>query len=340
MKAVRVWPGRGVEVVDVPRPAIQEPTDAILRITAAAICGSDIHAKNGHIPGIKPGSILGHEFVGVVEEVGPAVRRLRPGDRVTAPPAFWCGSCPECRRGEPHHCRYGGVYGEHVQGAQAEYLRLINADITASRIPDSVSDEEAVLVPDVFQTGFHAAYEARVSPGDTVVIYGVGPIGIGAVISSLIMGASRVYAVDLVPFRLQVAKEYGAVPIDAREEDPVEVVRRDTGVGADAAIEAAGSTAALSNAVRSVRRGGRVSVVGLFHEPFVLPMQDLSFYGITISAGLAHIGRVDQLMRLVEDGRVRLSRLITHRFPLERAPEAYEVAEKRKDEVLKVLLKP
>ncbi|MGD0229731.1 MAG: alcohol dehydrogenase catalytic domain-containing protein [Syntrophorhabdales bacterium] len=347
MKGVVIKEGHAIELGTFPDPRTMDAGDAVLKVTAAAICGTDVHATHGLIPGVKPGNINGHEFVGIVEEVGAGVTKFKVGDRVSAPPAFWCGICPACARGDIQYCHNGGYYGggetfgKGLQGAQATYLRTVYADNCLVPVPDNLSDEQAVLVGDVFSTGFHAAHEARIKEGDTVVIFGCGPIGIGALVSAWQFGPKEVICVDMLDNRLAMARQYGARTIDARNENAVERVREITGgEGADSAIEAIGNTDTFGQSLRSVRRGGTVSVVGLFPGPAEFPIHEFGFYGITVSMGLGYVGRTSRLMGLAAAGRVDLTPLVTHVFPLDKALEAYELFENHRGTCQKVVLKP
>lgn len=347
MEGVVIREGHRIELENFPDPKVLDASDAIIKITAAAICGTDLHAKHGLIPGVGPGNINGHEFVGIVQEVGCGVTRFKPGDRVTAPPAFWCGVCPACKRGDISECHNGGyygggkIYGKNLQGAQATYLRVVYADNCLISVPESVSDKEAVLVGDVFQTGFHGAYEGHIRTGDTVAIFGCGPIGIGALISAWMFGPKQVISIDMLDNRLAIAKQYGATVVDARTENAIDKLREITsGEGVDVAIEAIGTQATFLEAIKSVRRKGTVSVVGLFPGPVELPIHELAFYGVRLSMGLAHVGRMKQLMGLVGSKRVDLSPLVTHVFPLRNALDAYDFFENHRGECLKVVLEP
>jgi threonine dehydrogenase-like Zn-dependent dehydrogenase len=347
MKAVVLQAGSRFTLEEVPKPGLQGRRDVIVKVTTAAICGSDVHAKHGLIPGYTPGTVMGHEFVGVIDESGPDVINFKAGDRVAAAPITWCGVCAPCRRREPQHCLLGGVwgggeiFGRGLAGAQTNYIRVPYADNCLIRIPDNVPDEQAVFVGDVFVTGYRAAYEAHIGTGDTVVVYGCGPIGLGAVISAFQFGPKRVFAVDMLPNRLAIAREYGAITLNGAEIDAVAKVREETGgEGADVAIEAIGNPQAFMQALRSVRRGGAVSVVGLFPGPVEFPLHEMGFYGVRLSMGLGDPSFMTPLMGLVESGRVNLAALATHAFPLGKALEAYDLFENHKDECIKVLLKP
>jgi alcohol dehydrogenase len=349
IKAVVVKPGNQIALEEIPKPQLQRADEAIVKVTTAAICGSDLHMKHGLLPGTEPGNVIGHEFVGIVSEVGQYVTKFKPGDRVTAPPAYWCGFCPACRRGDLAYCQNGGIYGcgsvlsKGYQGAQTSYIRVAYADNCLTSVPASIPDEQAVLVPDVFQTGYHAAYEGHIDVGDTVVVFGCGPIGLGALISAQLFGPKQVLSVDMRDNRLAVAKQYGAVTIDARKEDVGERIREMTGgEGADVAIEAVGTPQAFLQALGSVRRLGTVSVVGVFSQPAEFPLQDYCAKGngVRLSIGLGYIGRTSKLLGLVAAGRVDLKPFVTHVFPLDKAAEAYELFENNPNDCIKVLLKP
>lgn len=347
MKAVVLQPNHQFAIEAVAPPQLEQPDDVIVTVTTAAICGSDIHAKHGLIPGIPPGTIIGHEFVGTVSEAGTGVKRFKPGDRVAAPAATWCGTCPTCKRREVQHCAHGGVwgggeiFGNGLAGAQASHVRVPHADACLTPIPPTVTDDQAVFVGDVFSTGYHAAHEGRIETGDTVVIFGCGPIGLGALVAAWQFGPRRIFAVDMMDNRLALAERYGATVLHAGRDQVLERLQAATnGKGADVAIEAVGIPETFTQALKAIRRGGRVSVVGLFHEPVQLPLQELVYYGVHISMGLGNLSRMDQLMGLLETGRVDLAPLATHRFALEDALAAYDLFENHKDQCIKVLLKP
>lgn len=347
MKAVVLQPQHQFAVEEVKEPRLETPTDVIVDVTTAAICGSDTHAKHGLIPGIPPGTIIGHEFVGIVAETGTEVKRFKTGDRIAAPAIVFCGTCPACKRRQVQYCLNGAVwgggdiFGKGLPGAQAGRVRVPYADVILTPIPPNVPDEQAIFVGDVFSTGYHAASEGRIDTGDTVVIFGCGPIGLGALVSAWLFGPRRVFAVDMMDNRLALAEHYGATPLHAGREDVLERIREATaGQGADVVIEAVGNPAAFAQALKVVRRGGRISVVGLFPSPVQLPIQELVYYGVQISMGLGNVARMDQLMGLLETGRVDLKPLATHRFALADALAAYDLFENHKDQCVKVLLTP
>lgn len=234
----------------------------------------------------------------------------------------------------------GDIFGKGLSGAQTSYIRVAYADNCLTHIPDSVPDEQAVFVGDVFGTGFHAAYEGGIEVGDTVVIFGCGPIGLGALVSAWHFGPKQVFGVDVLENRLAIAKHYGAEVIKADAGDVVAQIRGATGgEGADVAIEAIGSPATFQQSLRCVRRGGTVSVVGLFPTPVEFPVNEMSFYGVQLKMGLGNLTRMTKLMGLLEKGRVDLKPLATHSFSLDDALEAYDLFENHKETCLKVLLR-
>ncbi|MFH0729510.1 MAG: alcohol dehydrogenase catalytic domain-containing protein [Pseudomonadota bacterium] len=347
MKAVVLQSNHQLAVQEVEPPALEHPNDVIIAVSAAAICGSDIHAKHGLIPGIAPGTIIGHEFVGRVTQTGTGVERFTPGDRVAVPAATWCGACPACKRNQIQYCHNGGVwgggeiFGKGLPGAQASFVRVPHADICLTRIPENVDDAQAVFVGDVLSTGYHAALEGHIETGDTVVIFGCGPVGLGALISAWQFGPRQVFAVDMLDNRLSLAAHYGATPIHGGREDVLETVRAATrGQGADVVLEATGNPEAFAQTLKAVRRGGRISIVGLYAGAVSLPLQELVYYGVQISMGLGNLSHMDQLMGLLETGRIDLNPLVTHHFDLKDAIAAYDLFENHKDQCLKVLLHP
>ena len=346
MQAVMLKPKHQLALADVPKPALDGPGQMLVKVTTTAICGSDIHIKEGDIP-LPPETVIGHEFVGVVEEVAPDVKRFKSGDRVNVAAAVWCGCCPACKRGQIQYCQAGGIWGggyfqgRPLGGAQSEYVLVFNPDMCAVPVPDHVTDEEAILVGDVLSTGYHSVVEGGVKPGDTVAVFGCGPVGLCALASLQLFGPSRVFAIDVLPNRLALAEEFGAEIIDASKTDAAsEILGRTDMAGVDVAIEAAGLPATFNSGLNILRRGGSLSVVGLFPESVELHLPILGLSGARISIGLGNLGSMGELMSLVAGKRLDLSSLITHTFPLAEAMEAYEVFEKQKDKCIKVALKP
>ncbi|MFH1034654.1 MAG: alcohol dehydrogenase catalytic domain-containing protein [Pseudomonadota bacterium] len=340
-------PERRLELRQVPEPVLGGPGEVLLRVTTAAICASDLHAKQGLIPGVRPGTVMGHEFVGVVVQKGQAVTRFQPGDRVAAPAAVWCGVCPACRRGEAQYCQKGGIwgagdiFGPGLDGAQTGLVRVPYADNCLCPIPDSVSDEQAVFVGDVLSTGFHAALQARIRPGDLVVVLGCGPIGLASLICAWQFGPRQVLAVDTLDNRLALARRYGATALDASQGRVAEQVRQASqGAGADVVIEAIGNPDTFLLALDLARRGGSVSVVGMFSQKVNFPLGKMAAHGLNLSMGLGSLLHMERLMGLLVCGRLDLQPLVSHVFGLEQALEAYDLFENHKDQCLKVLLKP
>ena len=345
MRAVTLQEDGGVAVTEVPNPAPQEPADALVRVTLAAICGSDLHIVEGMTP-VEPGAVLGHELVGIVEDVGPGVTRFRPGDRVVACFYSSCGDCAQCRRGWFAQCldkrTFGhGEYFGGLGGGQAEYCVVPHADHTLEAIPEGVGDEQAVLVGDALATALFGAERAEVRPGDAVAVVGAGPVGLLAVMAVQLYGPATVFAVDLVPDRLRLAEELGAVPVDASARHPVEAIQAATcGLGADASIECVGAMPAVETAIECVRGGGTISMVGVPSEvtadfPYVQAwMRDLTF-----RAGWCNVQPyMRPLLELIRTGRLHPERVISHRMALEEGEEAYRMFQAR--EATKVVLRP
>lgn len=348
MRAVVLEAGQNIKVAEVPNPRIKRPTDVVVRVSLAAICMTDVHIKHGGIPGIALGSILGHEFVGVVEQVGDDVKRFKVGDRVASPPALWCGTCEACKSATVQNCEQMSMYsgGEFMSpmgldGVHAESVWVPNADLVLTRIPDSVPDGQALLVIDMFSTGYHAAHEAKIQTGDTVVVSGCGPVGLCAVLAAWQFGPSRVFAVDMFDNRLVVARQFGAQTVDLRQGDAAEQVMAATGgTGVDVVLEASGNAQAFLAAAKMIRRYGTVSCVGLFSQPVEFPIHELIYKGIKVVMGLGNLAHIPRLMRLVERGRVDLTPIGSHTFALDDAVAAYDLFENHKDQCLKVFLKP
>lgn len=388
MKAV-CWEGTNhVAVEDVPDPALLNPRDAIVRVTSTAICGSDLHLVNGFIPTMERGDIMGHEFMGIVEEVGRGVSNLRKGDRVIVPFPIACGACYFCTRGLYSCCDnsnpnawlaekfYGhataGLFGySHMTGGyaggQAQYARVPFADVGPFAVPDSLTDEQVLFLTDIFPTGYMAAENCDIMPGDTVAVWGCGPVGQFAIRSAFLLGAGRVIAIDTVPERQMMAAEGGAEVLDSMDPDVFYTLRDMTGgIGPDSCIDAVGLEAhgphidyyydkaktmtmmatdrisALRQAIHSCRKGGTVSVPGVYgglldKVPFGAAMQK----GLTIKTGQTHVHRyLPTLLRHIQNGDIDPSFVVTHTVPIDQAPEMYKTFRDKKDGCVKVVLKP
>jgi 2-desacetyl-2-hydroxyethyl bacteriochlorophyllide A dehydrogenase len=335
-----------VKVTDVTAPVIERPTDAIVRVTRAAICGTDLHFLHGKAP-IEPGAVLGHEAVGVVESIGAEVHGARPGDRVVVSFHIACGSCWFCRRGETALCEEhailgAGPFGGDLPGAQAERVRVPFADTNLLAIPDEVDDERALFVGDVLTTGVYGASLAAVTPEETAAVVGLGPVGYCTVQALFALGARTVFGIDVDPARRALAEAAGAIPVDAARVNPQMVLARATqDRGADVVIEAVGSPPAYETSVDVVRRGGRVVVVGMYAgEVTELQLGVYWARALTVRfAGLCPTHAFWQrTMALLAAGRLDPSPIVSHRLSLEEAAEGYELFDRRL--ATKVLLAP
>lgn len=389
MRAV-CWNGKyDVGVFDVPDPKILNPHDAIIRITTTAICGSDLHLYDGYIPTMEKGDILGHEFMGEVVEVGSEVRNLIKGDRVVVPFTIACGQCFFCKQQLWSACDntnpnasmaeklYGfsgsGLFGySHMMGGyaggQAEYVRVPFADVGPIKVPEGLEDEQVLFLSDIFPTGYMAAENCNIRPGDTVAIWGCGPVGQFAIKSAYLLGAERVIAIDNAPERLRMAAEQGgALTLNFDDEDIFDKLKEMTGgLGPDACIDAVGLEAhgtsidaiydraktalymgtdrphALRQAIHACRKGGTVSVPGVYGG-FLdkIPFGAAFAKGLTFKMGQTHVHKyMKPLLSKIENGDIDPSFVITHRLSLDDAPSGYETFKKKDDECIKVVMKP
>jgi threonine dehydrogenase-like Zn-dependent dehydrogenase len=380
---------RHVEVESVPDPKILSAGDAIVKITSTAICGSDLHLYNGFIPTMKRGDVLGHEFMGEIVDVGKGVQNLRVGDRVVVPFPIACGHCAQCEREMYSLCentnpnawmaekRWGyspcGIYGySHMlggyAGGQAEYARVPFADVNPVKVPENLTDEQVLFLSDIFPTGYMAAEACGIQPGDTVAVWGCGPVGQFAIKSAYMLGAERVIAIDRFPYRLQMARDRaGAETINYEEVDIFDALEEMSGGrGPDHCIDAVGleghapgirgaydnvktvmmmetdRAVALRQAILACRSGGTVSVAGVyggFIDKF--PMGAIVNRSLTIKSGQTHVQRyMRPLLKLIQDGEIDPSFVITHRVRLDDAAHAYEMFRNKEDDCLKVVLKP
>jgi threonine dehydrogenase-like Zn-dependent dehydrogenase len=389
MKAL-CWNGvHDVRVETVPDPEIINPRDAVIRITRTAICGSDLHLYNGYIPTMKAGDILGHEFMGEVVDVGAEVGNLKVGDRVVVPFPIACGSCYFCGHDLFSLCdnsnpnawmaeeAYGytpaGIFGySHAfggyAGGQAQYARVPFADVGPMKVPEGLSDEQVLFLTDIFPTGYQAAEVAEIQGGDTVAVWGAGPVGLFAAKSAELLGAERVIVIDRFPERLEMARNFGATDtLDYEEEDVTDRLKEMTGGrGPDVCIDAVGLEAhglgieglydkakqlarmqtgrptALREAILACRKGGTVSIPGVYGGILdKLPMGAAFNKGLTFKMGQTHVhAYLPRLLKHVEDGDLDPTFIITHRLTLEEGPEAYELFRQKEDDCIKVVLDP
>lgn len=343
MKAL-VYHGPGERVwEDVPKPEIEEPTDAIVRVTAVTICGTDLHILKGDVPEVEPGRVLGHEAVGVVEQIGASVTGVKPGDRVLISCITSCGRCAYCRTGSYGQCLGGGgwILGHTTDGVQAEYVRVPFADTSTHLLPEDVTDTAAVVLADILPTSYEVGVlNGRVKPADTVVVVGAGPIGLAAIQTAQLYSPSHVVAVDLASSRLEAAKQFGADITASTPEEAARIIGELTGgLGADVAIEAVGVPETFELCTKLVRPGGHVANVGVHGKPATLHLESLWIRNVTITTGLVDTNSTPTLLRMVASGRIDGERFITHRFALDEMEQAYEVFENAGDTgALKVVL--
>src|SRR5688500_17020169 len=315
MKAI-VYHGPGEKNWEsAPDPQIRHPSDAIVRITSSTICGTDLHILNGDVPEVRPGTVLGHEAVGVVEETGSSVR-LKKGERVLIPAITADGSCDFCRLGMYSHCRDGGwVFGHLIDGLQAEYARAPHADTSLYRVPDELTDEQVLFLADILPTSYECGVlNGQVKPGDTVAIVGAGPIGLAAVLLSRLYSPGQIIAVDLEEARLEQARQFGAdVTIRGAAGEVKERVMEITrGAGVDVAMEAVGIPETFELCADLVKPGGRIANIGVHGKPVCLHLERLWAHNITIRTRLVDTGSVPQLLSLIQAGRVDPTVFATH----------------------------
>ena len=388
MKATCWYGIQDVRVEQVPDPVILNPRDAIVRVTSTAICGSDLHLYDGYVPSMTSGDILGHEFMGEVVEVGSAIVNLRVGDRVVVPFCIACGNCFFCEREEFSLCENSnpnawmaekmwghagaGVFGySHLTGGyaggQAEYARVPFADVGPLKVPDGMTDEQVLFLSDILPTGYMGAEMCDIQPGDTIAVWGCGPVGQFAIASAFLLGAERVIAIDRFPYRLQMARDKaGAETLNYEEVDVIDALKEMTGGrGPDACIDAVGMEAhghgpmfafdramhaarmetdrplALREAIRACRNGGTVSVIGVYGGYIDrFPMGAVMNRSLTIKSGQCHVQRYMQpLLEHIQNGDIDPTFIITHTLPLEQAPHGYDIFKNKRDNCEKVVLK-
>jgi 2-desacetyl-2-hydroxyethyl bacteriochlorophyllide A dehydrogenase len=322
-------PGR-VAVEERPEPEPVAADDAVVRVDASGICGSDLHIFHGRVK-IEPGFTIGHEYVGTVVAAGDGVTEVSVGDRVLGTFHTACGHCFFCRNGVYQSCDEARTFGHgsglgNLQGAQAEQLLVPRANLTLRRVPDGLSDDSALFAGDVMGTGYHAVVNAGLKPGDSVAVIGLGPVGLCAVMAANVAGASRVIAIDTVPDRLEVARALGAEPVHATEEDPRAAVKAATGGrGVDVVVDAVGNAAVLDLACRLARKSGTVSVIGVYAERTEVHMGIVWIKALRLVAGQANVmGHLDSVLSLMAAGRLDPTPLVTHHMKLSEAQEAYD----------------
>jgi alcohol dehydrogenase len=314
----------------VPDPAIQAPTDAVVRIDAATICGTDLHILKGDVPEVKPGTILGHEAVGTIEEVGSAVTSFTVGDRVLLSCITACGRCRFCKEAHYGLCTGGGgwILGHLIDGVQAEYARIPFVDTSAYLVPEGLTDEQVLFLADILPTSYEVGIlNGRVKPGDVVAIVGAGPIGLAAVLTAKLYTPATIVVIDLAAKRLEMAKSFGAdVTIDNGSVDPIaRIMELTEGLGADVAIEAVGVPSTFELCTEIVRPGGTVANIGVHGAPATLHLEKLWIKDVTMVTGLVDTFTTPTLLKLIAQGRLDATPFATHRFKLSEAMEAYDV---------------
>lgn len=335
------------ELRNVEKPCLLNDTDVIIRITLTTICGSDLHLIHGIIPST-PGYVLGHEYVGIIEQTGSSVKNFKPGDRVIGPPAPFCGYCENCLNGNISHCLNGGIHGSgkemgDLPGTHAEYIRVPFADSCLVHVPDTLEDEQVIFISDILSTGYTSVVRGKVNPGDTVVIFGAGPVGLCAVVAAKLFSPFKIIMVGRRDqYRMEMASKLGATHVlSSMEGDVTEAIMKLTnGKGADVAIDASGSETAIQQAVKSVKINGNVSLVGITGMDVSLPLPQIFMKNVNINMGLAHVGYMKRLITLVQTGQIDLRALITHHMELEQVEAAVSLFENRSENVIKVVIKP
>ena len=329
-------------LVDKPRPVLLEPTDAIVRVTLGSICSSDLHIKHGSVPRAVPGITVGHEMVGIVEEAGPQVSGVKVGDRVTVNVETFCGECFFCRHGYVNNCTspHGGwALGCRIDGGQTQYVRVPLATQGLCRIPDSVTDEQALLVGDVLATGFWAARISDITPEDTVLIIGAGPTGICTLLCVMLKQPKRIIVCEPSEERRQFVRTHYPEVLLTTPDECEEFVRQNSDHGgADRVLEVAGARDTFQLAWRCARPNATVTVVALYDEPQVLPLPQMYGKNLTFKTGGVDGCDCEEVLGLIEQGKIDTTPLITHRFPLERIEEAYRLFENKEDGVIKVAI--
>lgn len=379
------WHGKeDIRCDTVPDPEIIDDRDVIIKVTTCAICGSDLHLMGGFVPGMESGDVLGHETMGEVVEVGSRVGNLKVGDRIVVPFTISCGECRMCKWGLFSLCErsnpagakqakqigyqtaglfgYSHMYGG-FSGGQAEYLRVPYADVGPIKVPDGLSDEQVLFLSDIFPTGYQAAENCNIQPGDTVAVFGCGPVGLFSIKSAFMLGAGRVIAIDVVPERLALAQASGAETLRYDDENLQQhLLDMTDGKGPDSVIEAVGMEShgvggvteslktgltamerpyALEQALIACRPGGHVSLPGVFVGAVSVPMGAFVGKGLTMKTGQTHVQRyLEPLMQRIQNGDIDPSFLITHRIGLEEGPEAYKTFRDKEDGCIKVVIKP
>lgn len=336
-------PGK-IELKEIPTPAIEKPTDALVRITKTTICGTDLGILHGKTPSCKPGTTLGHEGVGIIEEVGSGVRSFKKGDHVIISCITSDGTCEYCKKQMYSHCEDGGwILGHLINGTQAEYVRIPHADNSLHHIPAGSDEEALVMLSDILPTGHEiGVLNGCVKPGDTIAIIGAGPIGMSVLLTAQFYSPAKVYMIDLDENRLKVAKKLGATDIiNSEKEDVAKRIAAETKDGVDVAIEAVGIPATFDICQKIIRPGGHIANVGVHGKSVDLQLQNLWIQNITLTTGLVNTNTTPMLLKTVTSGKVDPNKLITHHFKLNEILHAYEIfGNAAKEKAMKVIIEP
>ena len=346
MKALTFHGKENLHYESVTDPEIVQPTDVIVKVDLAAICGSDLHVYRAHEQGLDVGTVMGHEFIGEVVEVGREVKRFREGDKILSPFTTHCGHCYYCRNGLTSRCENGQLYGwveegEGLHGVQAEYVRVPLADSTLRKIHDLITPKEGLLMGDNLSTGYFCAENCKIHPEGTYVIVGCGPVGIMTIVAAIEQGAQQLYAIDSIPARLQMAESFGAKPLNYKTQDVVEIIKDATeGRGADAVMEVVGNTSAQRLSMDLVRPGGIISTAGVHTNPhFAFSPVEAYDKNLQFIIGRCPVGYyLPTVESLVMSKKYPITDIITHEFALSEGVEAYDIFDKKKDNCVKIVL--
>ncbi len=334
-----------IELKDVEKPQLKNSTDVIIKVTSTTICGSDIHIVNGVIP-TQPGFVLGHEYVGIIEEVGDDVKNFRVGDRVIGPPAPFCGECGPCQKGNVAHCLHGGIHGSgitrgDIPGTHAEYTRVPHGDSCLLHVPQHLSDEEVIFISDIVATGYTGIHKMNLQEGETLLVFGCGPVGLSAVLTAKFRKPKNIIVVEKSEQRLQKAMELGATHglLVGRDNVEEEVAKITGGVGVDVVIDAVGLAITLEQGFNALTVEGRLFMVGIPEAPVAI--HPLHFFkNITFSMGLGDLTKIEELLGYVANGELDLKPLISHQMSLDDVEAAFDLFANNPNEVLKIIIKP
>ncbi len=340
-----VYDGPGkIALKKIPKPVIEKSTDALVKVIKTTICGTDLGFLHGKTPSVKPGTTLGHEGVGVIEEVGTSVTNFKKGDHVIISCITADGTCEYCKKQLYSHCEDGGwILGHLINGTQAEYVRIPHANNSLYLIPPNADEESLVMLSDILPTGFEIGVIAgQVQPGDTIAIVGAGPVGMAALLTAQFYSPAKIYMIDMDDNRLKMAKKFGAThTINSAKEDAVKKMLAVTKDGVDVAIEAVGIPATFDICQKIVRPGGHLANVGVHGKPVDLLIQNLWIQNITITMGLVNTNTTPMLLKTVSSGKLKPKKLITHHFKLDKILQAYKVfGNAGKEKAMKVIIEP